>query len=227
MRKPGPVIAILLAGLFASACSGTRPAEPGRCALVGAAIGGLGGTGIGLNVDDNTNDDKDNAYIGAAAGAAGGALIGYAICAMMPEAAPPPPPVSAPPPPAPKPMARPEPVIKKTVVLPGVNFAFDRADLLPAAKEILDREVTPELKEDPHLTVRVEGHTDSVGSDSYNQALSEKRAGAVKAYLVSEGISSSRIESRGYGETQPVADNESAIGRAKNRRVEIKVALGE
>jgi OOP family OmpA-OmpF porin len=174
-----------------------------------------------VNVDDDRDDDKEYAYYGAAAGAALGALTGYAICAMMPEGAPPP--VAAPPPPAAKPMARPEPVIKKTVVLPGVNFAFDRADLLPAAKEILDREVVGELKEDPALTVRVEGHTDAVGSDTYNQTLSEKRANAVRDQLIKQGISSSRIEARGYGESQPVADNESAIGRAKNRRVEIKV----
>ena len=224
MRKPGPVIAILLAGLFASACSGTRPAEPGRCAVVGAAIGGLGGLGVGANTDfmNDSKDDKTSAAVGTAAGAALGAIAGYAICASMPEGAPPPP-VSAPPPPAPKPMARPEPVIKKTVVLPGVNFAFNRADLLPAAKEILDREVVPELKAESNLTARIEGHTDAVGSDSYNQALSEKRANSVRDYLISQGISSSRLETRGYGESQPVADNDSAIGRAKNRRVEIKV----
>jgi OOP family OmpA-OmpF porin len=166
----------------------------------------------------DSKDDKTSAAVGTAAGAAIGAITGYAICALMPEATPPPP-VSAPPPPAPKR----EPVIKKTIVLPGVNFAFNRADLLPAAKEILDREVVPELKSEAAETVRVEGHTDAVGSDSYNQALSEKRANAVKEYLVSQGISGSRIETRGYGESQPVADNESAIGRAKNRRVEIKV----
>jgi OOP family OmpA-OmpF porin len=187
---------------------------------VGAAIGGLGGLGIGANVDitNDSQDDKKNAAIGTAAGAALGAIAGYAICAAMPEAAPPPP-VSAPPPP----VVKREPVIKKTVVLPGVNFAFNRADLLPAAKEILDREVVPELKENAGENVRVEGHTDSVGTDSYNQQLSEKRANSVRDYLVSQGISSSRIETRGYGESQPVADNESAIGRAKNRRVEIKI----
>ncbi len=224
MRKPGPVMAVLLAGLFGSACSATRPAEPGRCAVVGAAIGGLSGVGIGVNIDeDDQTDDKENAGIGAAIGVAAGALTGYALCAMMPEAAPPPPAPAPPPPPAPKPTAKPEPVIKKKVVLPGVNFAFDRADLLPAAKEIIDREVLPVLKEDRALTVLVEGHTDSVGSETYNQRLSERRAEAVKAYLVSKGIAASRIQTKGYGESRPVADNTTAVGRAKNRRVEIKV----
>jgi len=223
MTKPGPVMAVVLAGLFVSACSGTRPASPGRCAVVGAAIGGMSGVAVGLNVDTSEGEELDSAAIGTAAGAAAGALTGYAICAMMPEGAEPPPAPAPPPPPAPKPTARPEPVIKKTVVLPGVNFAFDRADLLPAAQQILDREVIPELKDDASLTVRVEGHTDSVGSDSYNQQLSERRAAAVKTYLVSKGVAASRVESTGFGETQPVADNTSAVGRAKNRRVDVKV----
>jgi OOP family OmpA-OmpF porin len=187
---------------------------------VGAAIGGLGGTGIGVNIDQSKDDDKENAYIGAAAGAGLGALTGYAICAMMPEGAAPPPP---PPPPAPAPAAKSEPVVKKTVVLPGVHFAFDRADLLPAARDILDREVHSELVADSHLTVLVEGHTDSVGTDSYNAALSQRRADAVKSYLVSKGIAASRVESRGLGESKPVASNDTAMGRAENRRVEIKV----
>jgi len=218
LRKPGPMLAVVLAGLFASACSATRPAEPGTCAVVGAAIGGLGGTGIGVNVDNDDNG-KEGAYIGAAAGAATGALAGYAICALMPEAAPPPPP---PPAPAPKPAAKAAPVVQKTVVLPGVNFAFNSADLLPAAKEILDREVIPELKADPELQVLVEGHTDSVGNDAYNEKLSGRRAGSVWKYLVEKGIDSGRIQARGLGETQPIADNDTAEGRAKNRRVEIK-----
>ena len=212
------MLAVLLALLFASACSATRPASPATCAVVGAAIGGLGGTGIGANVD-NDDDAKEGAYIGAAAGAATGALAGYAICAMMPEAAPPPPP---PPAPAPKPAVKGAPVLQKTVVLPGVNFAFNSADLLPAAKEILDREVVPELKADPELQVIVEGHTDSVGNDEYNQKLSGKRAGSVWKYLVSAGIDSTRIQAKGFGESQPVASNDTAEGRAKNRRVEIK-----
>jgi OOP family OmpA-OmpF porin len=187
---------------------------------VGAAIGGLGGTAAGVNWEPSKDDDKENAAIGAAAGVAVGALTGYAICAMMPEGAAPPPP---PPPPAPAPAAKSEPVIKKTVVLPGVNFAFDRADLLPAARDILDREVHSELQSDSHLTVLIEGHTDSVGSDAYNLSLSQRRADAVKSYLVSKGIAASRIESRGMGESKPVASNETAMGRAENRRVEINV----
>ena len=217
LRKPGPMLAVVLAGLFASACSATRPADPGTCAVVGAAIGGLSGTGIGANVD-NDDDEKEGAYIGAAAGAATGALAGYAICALMPEAAPPPPPPA--PAPAPKPAAK---AVQKTIVLPGVNFAFNKADLLPEAKAILDREVVPEVKADSAIELSIEGHTDSVGSDVYNEKLSGQRAGSVWKYLVSQGIDSSRMQAKGYGETQPIASNDTAEGRAKNRRVEIKV----
>lgn len=80
------------------------------------------------------------------------------------------------------------------------------------------------LKEDTSLKLSIEGHTDNVGSDDYNQALSDKRAGAVKVYLVSKGIEKDRITSQGFGETQPVADNNTAAGRAKNRRVVMKVS---
>jgi OOP family OmpA-OmpF porin len=205
---------VLLASVLAAGCSGTRPASPGTCALVGAGIGGLGGTGAGLAIADGDHDNE-GAYIGAASGAAVGALTGYAICSMMPEpAAPAPVPASA---------VESGPVIRKTVVLPGVNFAFDRADLLPAARETLDREVASELAGNSALTMLVEGHTDAVGSDAYNLSLSQRRADAVKSYLVGKGISSSRIESRGLGETKPVASNDTAPGRAENRRVEIKV----
>ncbi|MBL7694911.1 MAG: OmpA family protein, partial [Ferruginibacter sp.] len=71
--------------------------------------------------------------------------------------------------------------------------------------------------------VQIDGHTDDVGKDENNQTLSENRAAAVKAYLVSKGIEESRLASAGYGETKPVADNKTAAGRAKNRRVEMSV----
>jgi outer membrane protein OmpA-like peptidoglycan-associated protein len=73
----------------------------------------------------------------------------------------------------------------------------------------------------PGLRLEVEGHTDSVGSDDYNQQLSEKRAGAVRDYLVQQGISADGIVSRGLGKTQPVASNDTAEGRQQNRRVEL------
>jgi outer membrane protein OmpA-like peptidoglycan-associated protein len=202
---------VFISAMMLSACTTTRPAEPWQCALAGAGVGALAGTGVGVNLDD---DKTDAGLMGAGIGAAAGLIIGGTICAIMPREQPPP--VAAPPPP---PRA---PQVVKTVVLPGVHFAFDRSDLKPEATATLDREVVPELRADPDLTVVVEGHTDAVGSDTYNQSLSERRAAAVKSYLVGQGIAASRIESRGYGESQPVADNETELGRSKNRRVEIK-----
>jgi outer membrane protein OmpA-like peptidoglycan-associated protein len=198
---------------FVSACAATRPAEPWRCALVGAGVGGLGGATVGATTADEDNDTTDASLIGAGIGAATGALVGYSICAAMPESVPAPPPAP--------PAARPAPVVQKTVVLPGVSFAFNSAELLPGAMAILDREVIPELNADPDLQVLIEGHTDSVGSDEYNEKLSGQRAGSVWRYLVSKGISSSRLQAKGLGESDPVASNDTAEGRAKNRRVNI------
>ena len=208
------LITATLVAAFATACSATRPAEPFKCAMVGAGIGGLGGVAVGASLDDDDHDTTENSLIGAGAGAVAGAITGYAICAVMPEEAPVTP---TPPPPAP-----PTPVVKKTVVLPGVHFAFDRADLSAEAKQILDREIVVELKADPTLSVLVEGHTDNVGSDDYNQRLSEQRAGSVKTYLVGQGIDAGRVDTRGYGESRPVADNSTPAGRTSNRRVEVK-----
>ena len=79
------------------------------------------------------------------------------------------------------------------------------------------------MKENTDLKLAIDGHTDDVGNDAFNQKLSENRAAAVKAYLVKKGVDESRLESVGHGETEPVADNKTAAGRQKNRRVELKL----
>ena len=119
-------------------------------------------------------------------------------------------------------VAKAEEPTSRRIVLRGINFKFDSAKIEPEFEPVLDVAVD-ELKANPDVRVEVAGHTDSVGSDEYNQALSERRAESVQAYLVSRGISPSRIEAVGFGETQPVASNDTAEGRANNRRVEIKV----
>jgi OOP family OmpA-OmpF porin len=111
------------------------------------------------------------------------------------------------------------------IVLRGVNFEFDKAKLTPNAKTILDN-VAEELKAYADITVELSGHTDALGSDDYNQRLSERRAASVKAYLVDAGIDGSRMTTVGHGESQPVADNETEEGRALNRRTELKVTGG-
>lgn len=100
------------------------------------------------------------------------------------------------------------------------HFAFDSAVLSAEAKAELEP-LIERLKQNPHEKVLVQGYTDSTGSANYNLTLSEHRAMAVKNYLVSEGICASRIETKGYGATNFVATNETAAGRAKNRRTEI------
>jgi len=107
--------------------------------------------------------------------------------------------------------------------LTGVNFAFDKAVLTAEAQQILEEAVTVLKNSDAVVEVRVEGHTDSVGSEQYNQTLSQKRAEAVVGYLVSRGINSSNLIAIGMGENFPVANNSTDAGRAANRRVEFVV----
>ncbi len=134
-----------------------------------------------------------------------------------------PPPPPPPPPPAPPPPPPPPPPVQKKIILRGVNFDFDRADIRPDARPILD-EAARILKEEPNVQVDVQGYTDSIGSDEYNLKLSRRRAESVRVYLVSQGIASSRMTVQGFGESNPVASNATADGRAQNRRVELKVA---
>jgi outer membrane protein OmpA-like peptidoglycan-associated protein len=107
-----------------------------------------------------------------------------------------------------------------TLVLQDVVFATGRAELKPGAAERL-RPLASYLQANPQVKVRIDGHTDAQGSDAYNQALSERRAAAVRAALASMGIDPARIETVGHGEATPLADNRTAAGRQQNRRVEV------
>lgn len=106
----------------------------------------------------------------------------------------------------------------------AVLFASDKSELLPIAKDRLDQVAVALQNTDPSQKIVVEGHTDSVGIDSYNQKLSEDRARAVRDHLVSKGVDAGRISFVGRGESVPVSDNTSPEGRANNRRVEIVVS---
>ncbi|MBA2723266.1 MAG: OmpA family protein [Methylibium sp.] len=139
-----------------------------------------------------------------------------------PVAAPAPAPV-APPPPAPAPIiVVPAPVSEKVTFAADTFFDFDKAVLKPAGREKIDDLVGKMSGMNLEVIIAV-GHTDSIGSDAYNQRLSLRRANAVKAYIQSKGVEQNRIYVEGKGEKQPVADNKTAEGRAKNRRVEIEV----
>lgn len=108
------------------------------------------------------------------------------------------------------------------LVLRGVNFEFDEDRLTVNARTLLD-DVVAALEAAPEIEVEIAGHTDSLGSEAYNQGLSERRARAVREYLVSQGIDAERLSERGYGEAEPIADNDSEEGRELNRRVELRV----
>lgn len=124
----------------------------------------------------------------------------------------------APPPPMVAPVPEPEP---PKFVLNDVNFEFDKSNLTPAAQSILG-DVASFLTGHPTVRYEINGHTDSRGSDNYNQALSERRANSVLNYLESRGIPRNQLDVNAYGETRPIASNETDAGRAENRRVVLK-----
>jgi outer membrane protein OmpA-like peptidoglycan-associated protein/opacity protein-like surface antigen len=115
------------------------------------------------------------------------------------------------------------PTPEKPVILEGVNFELDQAAITEDSKSTLDR-VAESLIDHSDVNVEIGGHCDWTGTDDYNLQLSNARANAVRAYLIGKGVSSAQLTARGYGETQPIADNETKEGRAQNRRVELKLA---
>lgn len=129
------------------------------------------------------------------------------------------------PPAAPRPLYSelPKPAVEVTatslVLNQAIFFEFDQDKILPISFAILD-EVARTLRQHPELSrVRVEGHTDNVGTPAYNLSLSQRRALAVQQYLLKKGVTEGRVSSVGFGQSQPIADNESEDGRAQNRRV--------
>lgn len=206
------------------------------CGVVGA------GTGIGIQYgvngcssvratgeggEDLTREECDydlpeeawqGALIGMGVGAAACAFLGHILLDPTPEPtlpAPPPPPLATPTP-------APLPAAKKRIVLRGVNFDFNSAELRPDSAPILDQAVA-NLGENADVLVVVEGHTDNVGTDEYNQELSVRRAESVFRYLVNRGVAPERLRIEGHGKSRPVATNDTEQGRSQNRRVELRV----
>ncbi len=129
-------------------------------------------------------------------------------------------------PPAPVPVApAPAPKVEKpkkaSWVFRDIKFEFDKATLMPASYPILDG-IYEALRDNPEIAVEIQGHTCAIGTDQYNQGLSERRAQTVMKYLQGKGIAASRMTAKGYGEAQPMDSNKTKEGRANNRRVELK-----
>lgn len=215
-RNVKVVVCALTVALLATGCSTHR--RWGMCAvgggLLGATAGGVGAGVIRFNSEDHgVASDRTTAAaagIGAATGGIIGALLGHYICDPVDEpvaqAAPEAPPASG----------------TEIVELRGTHFAFDSATLTPEGESILDQAVAV-MEKHTQINVRIEGNTDSVGSDAYNMDLGQRRADSVESYLVSKGVSASRLSTVSHGESKPAASNDTAEGRAENRRVELIV----
>lgn len=213
-KKNTALIAILGASLSLSACV-TNP-ETGKKSISKAAIGGVGGVLGGYLLGDliGGRNDRTEKIIGAGIGGIAGAGIGRY-------------------------MDNQERKLREQTAGTGVNvvrdgdnlildipseitFAVDSSSINPQFGATLDQ-MSSTLSEFEQTYVDVLGHTDSTGSDSYNQALSERRANSVANYLSSRGVNGARLATRGYGESQPRATNVTEEGRALNRRVEIRL----
>jgi len=205
-----------LAGIlaFTTACTTIDPftgqqkvSNTAGGAAIGAGVGALAGLAAG-------GDDRRNALIGAGIGALAGGAVGNF-------------------------MDRQEAELRAQLASTGVSvtrvgnniilnmpsnitFATDQDQVVPAFYATLDS-VALVLKKYNQTLINVFGHTDSTGSDDYNQALSQRRANSVANYLATRGVSQQRMIATGYGESRPVADNSSESGRAQNRRVEIQI----
>ena len=164
---------------------------------------------------------RDASWTPATAGPGCDGAIAKVVAAPAPAPAAAPAPVAPRAAPAPAPAPAPA-VATKVTYAADAFFDFDKSVIKAEGKAKLD-DLVGKIKGINLEVIIAVGHTDSVGSDSYNQKLSVKRSEAVKAYLVTKGIEKNRVYTEGKGEKQPVADNKTAEGRAKNRRVEIEV----
>ena len=149
-------------------------------------------------------------------------VVAAAPAPVAPAPAPEPAPVAPAPAPAPAAAIAPVPSSEKVTYAADAFFDFNKADLKQEAKTKLDDLVSKTKEINLEVIIAV-GHTDSIGGDAYNDKLSVKRAESIKTYLTSKGVEANRVYTEGKGKKQPVADNKTADGRAKNRRVEIEV----
>jgi len=221
MLRSRALAGALVLALSMSGCAAMQERRWSWCAvgggLLGAAIGGTAGGMLTSEYEGGDGGRDSEVAAIAAAGAVGGGIIGTLLGHLICD-----PVETAPPPPPPPPVAKPAPPAPGTKIteIKGPQFDFNKSTIKPDGKRRLD-DVVRLMRDNPNLRVVAVGHTDSVGSDAYNMKLGQKRAQAVADYLLSEGVSPSRIDVRSEGESRPVASNATAEGRAENRRVEI------
>jgi outer membrane protein OmpA-like peptidoglycan-associated protein len=200
----------LMLAIALPACSSLNKTQKG------AIIGAAGGGAVGAVVGGKLGSTAKGAIIGAAVGGAAGAVIGHRMDQQAKELA----------------MeiegARVERVGEGIAVTfdSGLLFDFD-SDLIKGNAQSNLSKLAASLKKYPDTDLMIVGHTDAQGSDSYNLALSERRAAAARAYLAAQGISSTRLKIAGRGEGEPIASNEDDAGRSQNRRVEVAIFAGE
>jgi len=209
------IICIFLFVLILAGCAAPQT-KTEKGALYGAAGGAAAGAIVGQVVGHNTKSTLIGSAIGAAVGGLGGAGVGRMMdnqekdmrnALASSEAA----------------SVSREGNLLAVTFKGDVTFDTNSTVVRPGLQSELDR-VAGVMNQYPNTLVRVEGHTDSKGSDEYNMDLSNRRAFAVKNLVAQRGIADSRLDVVGYGETMPVATNDTAAGRQKNRRVEIKIA---
>lgn len=182
----------------------------------GAVIGAAGGGAVGAVIGKKVGSTAKGAIIGAAVGGTAGAIIGSRMDKQANELA------------MEIPGARVERVGEGIVVTfdSGLLFAYDSDAITGNARTNLTN-LAESLKKYDDTDVLIVGHTDATGSDSYNQGLSERRAASAARFITTQGVTNTRLRTAGRGESEPIESNDSAEGRAQNRRVEIVIVAGE
>jgi len=213
-RRTSAVLAVLASTIVLAGCV-TNP-ETGNQRISRAGIGAIGGALGGYLLGDviGGRNDRTEKIVGAGIGAIAGAGVGYYMDEQEKK-------LRA------QTAGTGVDVVREGDELllrmpSGITFGTDQASIQPQFYPTLNQ-VADTLKQYPKTAIDVLGHTDSTGSESYNQALSERRARSVADYLTAQGVQSVRVATRGYGEMQPIASNETESGRAQNRRVEIRI----
>lgn len=203
-------ISLATAAMLISGCSSLTNTQKG------AGIGAGAGAGIGAIIGHKAGNTAVGAVLGGALGGVAGGLIGKKMDKQAAEI---------------------ENTVPGAEVIKagegiivrfdsGILFDFDKADLKPTAKTNIQKLVAS-LNENPDTDILVVGHTDNVGRAEYNLGLSDRRAASVRSYAIAQGLAASRIKTEGKGASEPIASNETAEGRAQNRRVEIVISANE